>query len=146
MGIEPYLAASALRGIVAQRLVRRLCPVCRKEYMVDGSMWEGKFLPNKFSKRNTQGETDRQESFSLYRQSGCEACRQSGYRGRLAIHEVLPISTALKDKIIYRASEQELWAAAKTEFPEMVSLEEDGVRKVKEGVTSVQELLRVLGV
>ena len=108
-------------------------------------MWEGKFLPNKFSKRNTQGETDRQESFSLYRQSGCEACRQSGYRGRLAIHEVLPISTALKDKIIYRASEQELWAAAKTEFPEMVSLEEDGVRKVKEGVTSVQELLRVLG-
>jgi type II secretory ATPase GspE/PulE/Tfp pilus assembly ATPase PilB-like protein len=58
----------------------------------------------------------------------------------------LPVNTVLKDKIIRHASEQELWNAAKTEFRGLVSLEEDGMHKVKEGVTSVQECLRVLGV
>ena len=66
--------------------------------------------------------------------------------GRLAIHEVMPVNTSLADKIIHCASEKELWEAAKAEFPGLVSLEEDGVRKVRQGVTSVQELLRVLGV
>ena len=146
MGIEPFLAASALRGIVAQRLVRRLCPDCKKGYDVDDSMWEGKCLLNISSKRNAQIQMGRQEHFTLYHQSGCEACRQSGYRGRVAIHEVLPVNGAIKDKIIRHATEQEMWDAAKTEFPDTLSLEEDGADKVKEGVTSVQELLRVLGV
>ena len=85
------------------------------------------------------------DSLALYRKSGCEACRQSGYRGRMAIHEVLPVNAVLKDKIISGVSERELWNAAKTEFPGISLLEEDGMQKVKQGITSVQELLRVLG-
>ena len=166
MGVEPFLAASALRGIVAQRLVRKLCPACKQGYAVDEATWEWKLFQDVTSTDQmekvittdgTNGsdaihagktETDKElhNRFTLFRQSGCEACRQSGYRGRMAVHEVLPVSTALKDKIIRHASEQELWNAAKTEFPGLVSLKEDGMRKVKEGVTSVQECLRVLGV
>ena len=137
MGIEPFLVASALRGIVAQRLVRRLCPDCKKEYTVDESMWEWKLNGD---------ETKRQNNLTLYRPAGCEICRHSGYRGRMAVHEVLPVNTALKDKIIRRVSEQELWEAAKAEYPGLHSLEEDGMQKVKAGFTSVQELVCVLGV
>ena len=144
MGIEPFLAASALRGIVAQRLVRKLCPACKQEYTVDKGMWEWKLFQD--STCSGKEEQQPQNRFALFRQYGCEACLQSGYRGRIAIHEVLPVSTALKDKIIRHVSEQELWNAAKTEFSGLFSLEEDGMSKVKSGVTSIQECLRVLGV
>ena len=144
MGIEPYLAASALRGIVAQRLVRKLCPACRKEYIVDETMWEWKPFRDVTGAGNIKKE--KRNTFKLYSHSGCEACRRSGYRGRVAIHEILPVNTVLKDRIICHASEQELWDSAKTEYPGLTSLEEDGKRKVKEGITSVQELLSVLGV
>ena len=144
MGIEPYLAASALRGIVAQRLVRKLCPACRKEYIVDETMWEWKPFRDVTGAGNIKKE--KRNTFKLYSHSGCEACRRSGYRGRVAIHEILPVNTVLKDRIICHASEQELWDSAKTEYPGLTSLEEDGKRKVKEGITSVQELVSVLGV
>ena len=146
MGIEPFLAASALRGIVAQRLVRKLCPVCKQEYTVDEAMWEWRLFQD--VTRAGKEETIRVPNYraTLFRQSGCDACRQSGYRGRMAIHEVLPVSTDLKNKIIRHALEQELWETAKIEFPGLVSLKEDGMRKVKEGLTSVHELFRVLGV
>ena len=145
MGIEPFLAASALRGIVAQRLVRKLCPDCKRKYMADKAMWEWK----RFRKQSCEGKTGDEmkppDSLALYRQTGCDACRRSGYRGRIAIHEVLPVNAVLKDKIISGVSEQELWNAAKTEFPGISSLEEDGMQKAIQGITSVQELLRVLG-
>ena len=145
MGIEPYLAASALRGVVAQRLVRKLCPACKKKYMADKAMWEWKRFRNLVCEGNEGGKMKLPDSLALYRQSGCDACRQSGYRGRMAVQEVLPVNVVLKDKIISRASEQELWNAAKMEFPGISLLEEDGIQKVKKGITSVQELLRVLG-
>ena len=144
MGVEPFLVASALRGIVAQRLIRKLCPACKQEYTVNEGMWEWSLFQD--SSSPDKAEREKQNRFTLFRQSGCNACRQSGYRGRTAVHEVLPVSTALKDKIIRHATEQELWKAAKAEFPDLVSLEEDGMQKVREGVTSVQECLRVLGV
>lgn len=143
MGIEPFLAASALRGIVAQRLIRKLCPACKQEYSVDKTMWEWKLFQDVARTGKAEGGT--RDIFTLFRQSGCEGCRQSGYKGRMAVHELLPVSAALKDKMIRCASEQELWDAAKTEFPNLVSLKEDGMHKVKEGLTSVQELFRVLG-
>ena len=146
MGIEPFLVASALRGIVAQRLVRRLCSDCKKEYTVDESTWEWKLLQNTIDTEKNGDETKRQNNLTLYRPAGCEICRHSGYRGRMAVHEVLPVNTALKDKIIRRVSEQELWEAAKAEYPGLYSLEEDGMQKVKAGFTSVQELVCVLGV
>ena len=146
MGIEPFLAASALQGIVAQRLVRKLCPVCKKEYIADETMREWKLFRSVSTTRNTKDKNEKGVSLALYRHSGCEACRNSGYRGRMAIHEILPVNAALKDKIICHVTEQELWDSAKKDYPGLASLQEDGMRKVKEGVTSVQELLRVLGV
>ena len=146
MGIEPFLVASVLRGIVAQRLVRRLCSDCKKEYTVDESAWEWNWLGNAIDAEKTNDETGRQNHFTLYHPAGCETCRHSGYHGRMAVQEVLPVNTALKDKIIRRASEHELWEAAKLEYPGLRSLEEDGIQKVKQGFTSVQELLCVLGV
>ena len=146
MGIEPFLVASALRGIVAQRLVRRLCTDCKKEYTVDESAWEWNLYQNEIYAEKAGDVTKRQNHFTLYHPAGCETCRHSGYHGRMAVQEVLPVNTALKDKIIRRASERELWEAAKLEYPGLRSLEEDGIQKVKQGFTSVQELLCVLGV
>ena len=145
MGIEPYLAASALRGVVAQRLVRKLCPACKEKYMADKGMWGWKRFRNPVCDENMGDALKPPDGLILYRQSGCDACRRSGYRGRMAVHEVLPVNAVLKDKISRGASEQELWNAAKAEFPGISSLEEDGMQKVKQGITSVQELLRVLG-
>ncbi|WP_342745760.1 GspE/PulE family protein [Succiniclasticum ruminis] len=145
MGIEPYLAASALRGVVAQRLVRKLCPACKEKYMADKGMWGWKRFRNPVCDENMGDALKPPDGLILYRQSGCDACRRSGYRGRMAVHEVLPVNAVLKDKISRGASEQELWNAAKTVFPDISSLEEDGMQKVKQGITSVQELLRVLG-
>ena len=160
MGIEPYLAASALRGIVAQRLVRKLCPYCKQEYVPDPSMWEYKFASD-YSRVHTSVEVakipqDKAETsciqcnqnidYNLYRACGCDQCRKSGYVGRIAIHEMLPVTTDLKKLIISRASEQELWYAAKRAFPCLTTLKEDGLCKVHEGLTSAQELLRILGV
>lgn len=146
MGIDPYLTASALRGVVAQRLVRKLCTICKKAYPIDETMWEWNMFRDVTSRGETKGNPEMQKEFILYRQEGCEACRHSGYRGRMAIHEVMPVSSILKDKIIHRASEQELRETAKREFPYLGSLENDGMQKAKQGFTSVQELLRVLGV
>ncbi|MBR2182725.1 MAG: type II/IV secretion system protein [Acidaminococcaceae bacterium] len=144
MGIDPFLAASALRGIVAQRLVRRLCPSCKQAGNAGENVWERNYFRHLDLIREGKSTTD--TNTIVYHATGCEACRQSGYRGRMAVHEVLPVNAALKEKIIRHATEQELWEAAKTEFPGLQSLEEDGMKKVKEGVTTVQELLRVLGV
>ena len=142
MGVEPFLIASALRGIVAQRLLRRLCPVCKKEYFPDESSWEWTYFK---SRDNNTNKTNRMHQY-LFSACGCDQCRQSGYSGRIPIHEILPVSTVLKNKIIRQVSEQELWSAAKAEFPDISTLEEDGMRKVLGGMTSTQELLRVLGV
>ena len=143
MGIEPFLVASALRGVVAQRLVRKLCSACKEEYVVDPE-WEKAFFRDFLHVESLQDAVIAHNNYTLYHPKGCEECRHSGYRGRLAVHEVLPVTTDLKDRIIHHASEQELWAAAKTEFPDLTSLAEDGMHKVNEGSTSVQELLRVL--
>lgn len=136
MGVEPYLAASALQGIVAQRLVRTLCSNCRQAYAPGENAWERKYL-----QKHADGQT-----LSLYKAVGCAACYQSGYKGRLAIHELLPVNAVIKSKIMQRVSEQELWETAKSEYPNLTTLEEDGLRKVREGLTAAEELLRVLGV
>ena len=139
MGIEPFLIASALRGIVAQRLVRRLCPACKKEYCPDESAWERAYF------KNRDNDTDNTHQH-LFTACGCDRCHHSGYSGRIAIHEILPVSTTLKNMIIKQASEHTLWSAAKAVSPKLTTLEEDGMRKVLDGQTSAQELMRALGV
>lgn len=131
MGVEPYLAASALEAVAGQLLVRRLCPHCKKAYEVGQSDWERRYL----------GLTTGPQV--LYKAVGCDACRHTGYAGRLPLQEVLVVTDALRRGIAERRSEGELLALARQEG--LRTLWEDGKEKAIAGETSCAELLRVLG-
>lgn len=135
MGVEPYLVASTLKVVVAQRLVRRLCPHCRTSITVTRE--EGRKL------YPLAGDAIFPESghLSLYRGKGCEHCSQTGYRGRVGIYEVMPITPEMEVLIVKRASSHDINTLARKQG--MASLFEDGFEKVKRGVTSLEELLRV---
>jgi type II secretory ATPase GspE/PulE/Tfp pilus assembly ATPase PilB-like protein len=130
MGVEPYLAASALQAVAGQLLVRRLCPHCKKEYKVGQSDWESRYL-------------GLDEPRTLYKAVGCDHCRHTGYAGRLPLQEVLVVTDALRRGICRCLSEGELTAIACKEG--LRPLWEDGKEKVLVGMTSCAELLRVLG-
>ena len=123
MGIAPYLLAAALRGVVAQRLVRRLCPACRRQRTATAA--ERIFLG----------------VATVWEQQGCEQCQAAGYRGRVAVQEVLPLTTSLQQLVLQRAPVEELEQAARVEG--LRSLAEDAAAKALDGLTTVQELWRV---
>lgn len=123
MGIAPYLLAAALRGVVAQRLVRRLCPACRRQRTATAA--EHSFLG----------------AATVWEQQGCEQCQAAGYRGRVAVQEVLPLTTSLQQLVLQRAPVEELEQAARAEG--LRSLAEDAAAKALDGLTTVQELWRV---
>ena len=123
MGIAPYLLAAALRGVVAQRLVRRLCPACRRQCTATAA--ERSFLG----------------AAIVWEQQGCEHCQAAGYRGRVAVQEVLPLTTSLQQLVLQRAPVEELEQAARAEG--LRSLAEDAAAKALDGLTTVQELWRV---
>jgi len=130
MGIEPYLLASCLRGVVAQRLVRRVCPQCVEQYEAGAAELACLHLP--------VGETH-----YLVNASGCVDCFGSGYDGRLAIQEVLTVDDTMRNLISQRASEKDLLAYAKTKG--FRTIYEDGVDKVLAGATTLSELLKAAG-
>ena len=130
MGVEPYLAASALQGVAGQLLVRRLCRECKKAYTVTERDWEWKYL-------------GLAEPRTLYRAQGCPHCRHTGYAGRLPLQEVLVMDGGLRQGILEGWSEERLEQEARKEG--FRSLREDGRDKVLAGETSGEELLRVLG-
>ena len=123
MGIAPYLLAAALRGVVAQRLVRRLCPACRRQRTATAA--ERSFLG----------------AATVWEQQGCEQCQAAGYRGRVAVQEVLPLTVRLQHLVLQRAPVTELEQAARAEG--LRSLAEDAAAKALDGLTTVQELWRV---
>ncbi|MNE70254.1 Type II secretion system protein E [compost metagenome] len=127
MGIEPYLIASSLIGVVAQRLVRKICSDCKETYKP--SEQEAIVL------RKHGLPTER-----LYRGRGCGSCNTTGYRGRIAIHEVLTINDHLRELITNMATVEEMKAAARASG--LVQLMEDGFLKVTQGMTTLQEVLR----
>lgn len=127
MGVKPYLLAASLLGIMAQRLVRRLCPTCREEYDADEE--EARFLAaHGYEKRR------------FFRARGCEACHGSGYQGRMAIHELLPVDGSIQRAITKGSDDMD--ALAKQAG--MVSLAEDGIQKAAAGQTSLAEVRRVV--
>ncbi|HET9579093.1 MAG TPA: type II secretion system ATPase GspE [Usitatibacter sp.] len=126
MGIEPYLLASTLNGVLAQRLVRKLCAECRVPYEPDAV------------ERRVFGASPPER---LYRAVGCGACNFSGYRGRTGIYELLTADDALRHLVHDRAAESELRERAVAGG--MIRLRDDGLRWVREGVTSLDEVLRV---
>ena len=129
MGIEPFLVASALRGVVAQRLVRRICPHCKTAYAASDE--EKAYL-----------NVDAGAELTLYKGAGCEHCRGTGYLGRMALQEVMPVLSELKKFILKETQESVLFDEAR-KFG-AVSMHEDGVRKVLNGLTTVSELLRAV--
>jgi len=131
MGVEPYLLSSCLTGLLAQRLVRKLCPDCRIPYM-----------PSE-QERNFLGVTTaRRDDLKIYRAQGCKICSQSGYRGRTGIYELILITEDMRTLIHDQAAEQEIEALSRQLSP---GIQEDGCKKVLDGVTSISELLRVTG-
>ncbi|GAB6165861.1 hypothetical protein JCM19992_18610 [Thermostilla marina] len=130
MGVEPYLIAAALNAVLAQRLVRRICPKCRAEYEPPRS------LRRALEKMGCPIET-------FYKGVGCRQCRNTGYRGRLGIHELLIITDEIRDSIVTNPSVHQLRRLA--EQNGMQSLRIDGFRKVQEGLTTVEEVLHVVG-
>ncbi|MEO8031384.1 MAG: GspE/PulE family protein, partial [Gemmatimonadota bacterium] len=130
LGVEPYMIASSLEGILAQRLVRRICTECRQRYQPDPQAVA-------LLARQPVGEV------TLERGMGCTACRQTGYRGRTGIYELLPMSEELRRALVERPDSTRLRGIAKAGG--MVTLQEDGWRKVQAGITTVEEVLRVAG-
>ncbi|MFO8008156.1 MAG: GspE/PulE family protein [Candidatus Brocadiia bacterium] len=129
MGVEPYLAASALRGIVAQRLVRKICPECREP--------DPEGLEQLRRLGVAPGDDD---GGQLYRGAGCRQCRNTGFTGRTAIGELLVTDDQIQDLILNRASAAEIRRCV---GPRMLSMREAGVRKVLRGITTAEEVLRV---
>jgi len=133
MGVEPFLLASTLELVIAQRLARRICSHCRV-----GSVEE---LTEVLKKREDLKEFFPDKKITLYEGKGCDACGHSGYKGRTAIYEFIPITPEIQDLILKNPSAQELWKVAHKQGAQM--LFEDGVTKVKNGITTLEELLRV---
>jgi general secretion pathway protein E len=127
MGVEPFLLASSLIGVGAQRLVRRLCLECRQPWNED----MGKF-PSLDSAP---------APMILYKAQGCAACNHSGYQGRTGIYELLAVDNDLRRQIHDRASEQDLREYVVSAG--MRSLRDDGMRLATQGVTSLEEVVRV---
>lgn len=133
MGIEPFLVASSVEGIIAQRLIRRLCPSCRKPLEIDEVQKE--FL------RGEGFPVEKLETQTVYEPVGCDECRGSGFKGRTGIYEILTVDDTIRPLIIERASSSEIKRAAKQRG--LNTLREDGWKKVLAGITTVEEVLRV---
>jgi len=132
MGIKPFLVASSIQAIMAQRLVRRICEQCKEPIQYDRKTLAGIGLKPKDVK-----------NLALYTGAGCPRCRNTGYRGRIAIFELMEMDNTLREMTFRRESLTELRKYAKNAG--MVTLRDDGVRKVLAGVTTIREVLEVTG-
>ena len=130
IGVEPFLIGSALRGVISQRLVRRVCPRCREAY-------------DPTDKELQDLNLEREPDMKFYHGRGCEDCFNTGYRGRAGVFEMLTISDKVRGLINTGAPREELEAELKNSG-RYVSLWQNGLRLVKEGTTTVSEVLRVL--
>ena len=135
MGVEPFLTASSLVGVLAQRLVRRLCPKCKEEYKISREDLL-KIIPD----LDTEEYPD--EEFTLYRAKGCITCNHTGYKGREAVFEFLTVSEEMKRLILDRATVAEVKDLAIKQG--MHTLKDEGIYKVMQGRTSLEEIARVI--
>ncbi len=127
MGVEPFLVSSSLNLVVAQRLVRKICPGCRKEYKPPLSLLE----------RLGMEKGD----FTFYKGEGCPACNETGYRGRVALYEVMPVSPKIRAMVVERVTADFIRKIAIEEG--MKTLRDVGIDKAREGITTLEEVMRV---
>ncbi|MBR4891467.1 MAG: type II secretion system protein GspE, partial [Clostridia bacterium] len=135
MGVEPFLTASSLVGVLAQRLVRRLCPKCCEEYEITHAELK-KIIPD----LETYGYN--QPTYKLKKAKGCLTCNNTGYKGREAVFEFLTVTEEMKRLILDRATVAEVKNLAMSQ--EMKTLKDEGIYKMMEGTTSLEEVLRVI--
>ena len=129
MGVEAFLISSSLEGVLAQRLVRRICPHCKTEWPV---------VPAVRDRMEKMGGGRVEGVF--YHGRGCDECRGTGYRGRIGIFELLAINTEMKELILQKRSNAELKTTAQKT---MMTMHQDALQKAAAGVTSLEEILRV---
>jgi len=134
IGIQPFLLSSTLELIVAQRLVRRICEECRYSYKEKRSNLEH-LIPGAKKYFN-------KEDVVLYKGKGCSSCSETGYKGRIAVFEFISMTPEMKDLILKSPSTNQIWELAQTQGA--LSLFDDGIQKIKTGITSLDELLRVV--
>ena len=130
MGIESFLISSSVIGVIAQRLVRKICPKCKKEIKITPDM---KKILDEFEINSNE--------ITLYKGEGCPYCKDTGYKGRIAIFELMLISENIRDLISKNVTTGKLREAAISEG--MCQLRSDGIKKVCEGITTIDEVLRV---
>ena len=131
IGVEPYIISAALRGVISQRLVRRVCPHCRQAYAPD---------EEELRQLGLEGRTD----LKFYRGAGCPECFNTGYRGRIAVFEMLLITPRVRTLIYEQRGRDAIEKELKRPESGFVSMLDNGVRLVLEGITSSDEVLRVV--
>ncbi len=129
MGVEPFLVASSLLGIMAQRLVRRICPVCKREMNLSAEEWQQMHLPEVFHGKK------------FYKGKGCRECHGTGYQGRLGIHELLVVDNEIRRAIVKESGDDTIREIAVQHG--MDTMRVDGLRKAALGLTTLEEVLRV---
>ena len=132
MGIEPFLVGSAVDCVLAQRLARRLCSKCKEPFTPTQEQLDG----IGFIRRDDQPEP------TFYRPVGCSNCAKTGYKGRLALHEVMGVSDSIERLTVERESSTAINRVAIEEG--MRTLREDGLLKASQGITSIDEIFRVV--
>jgi type II secretory ATPase GspE/PulE/Tfp pilus assembly ATPase PilB-like protein len=151
MGAEPFLIASTVNVIIAQRLVRRLCPECRAEYKLEKKEIEllGKsynldavfeYLKKAPESKKFVEAAKSWEEVSFYKAAGCDQCGGEGYRGRNGIYEVLAMDTNIRKLVTQAATTEEIETEARKTG--MATMVEDGFSKIVQGVTSLEEVMR----
>jgi type II secretory ATPase GspE/PulE/Tfp pilus assembly ATPase PilB-like protein len=141
MGLDPFSFADALLGIIAQRLARALCRQCREQYVPEKAECEELAQAYGAEEFRKIAESEFAYGMKLWRAVGCSVCSQSGYKGRLALHELLVTDDHLKRAIQKKASIDEIRTAAMKSG--MTTLLQDGVRKVLAGLTDLKQVLAV---
>jgi len=133
MGVEPFLTASAVDLVLAQRLARKLCQYCKEPYIATREMLQKNDFPP---------EALEAPEVTLYHPKGCPRCNNTGYKGRVGLYEVMVVSEAVRRLTVERKSADEIGRVAQAEG--MKSLRDDGIEKVLAGITSVEEIARVI--
>jgi type IV pilus assembly protein PilB len=144
MSAEPFLLVSALTCVVAQRVLRRICPNCKESFIPDqekkndikqvlGELYQ--------TALDSQEKKDGTKELTLWRGKGCDECNNTGYKGRIGIFEVMPVSDRVAKLIVGKSSAGDIEKVAREEG--MISMKQDGYLKVLEGITTIEEVLRV---
>lgn len=136
MGIEPYLVSSSVIGVLAQRLVRTICKDCKEEYAPTEEELKDIGLSDE-----GRGTKDERRKIKFYRGKGCDKCMKTGYKGRIGIFELMLMDDKIRDLTTAKAPLDDIRKEAITAG--MIALKEDGIQKIREGFTTVEEVLRV---